>query len=184
VSFRVDLTPEQEAEALTVARRVAAKYRTVAGMRYAPDRPLDEIAGDGFGAELAVSIATGQTWHMGDAKRPDVGSRTEVRHTRIGRFLFAYRKDPTSRLFVLVTGIPPAFEIEGWLPGSEGKAARFWRPAGNGYLAKFWIPASALRPLSSFPDLGPDATIRRPLLAARICPSCSKSHPPLTLCSG
>lgn len=189
--YRIELTAEQLERARRVARDVAAKFAggTERTMRYAAERPIDEIQDDAFPAELAVSIATGQIWNWRDPKLPDVGKRTEVRQTRAGRHLILYRKtdrkpDYPSRLYVLVVGVPPAFEILGWLRGSDGMRAIYWRERGASVRApSFWIPASDLRPVASFPDLGSGATIERRVLAPRICPSCSSWHAPLTLCS-
>jgi len=90
----------------------------------------------GCGAELAASRATGlkidwsylpATYRRRD-KRPDMGKRTEVRNARKSPgLLWASETDPVSRVFLLVTGMMPTFQVHGWLEGTDLMEPLNWR---------------------------------------------------------
>jgi hypothetical protein len=100
---------------------------------------------DAAGAELAASKATGLRWHMtvgDDLAEPDLGRGTEVRHTRRDDGgLIVRSKDPSGRVFVLVTGSLPRYRVVGHLAGVEAMQDDFrWEDA-------WLVPQSRLRPL-------------------------------------
>lgn len=182
--IRVVLDTEQWSEVRRVAAAVESRHRRKGtAMRYREERSRKEISADGFAAELAVAIGSGQIWHNATdvAGGPDVGDRTEVRHTRQGSYLLVYPDDPDSRLFVLVVGFPPKLDIVGWLPGTAAKERRYWRAKGpRSDVGAYWIPDVDLRSFVEFPDRRPGS---RPALEPRACPSCLRSHSAMTVCS-
>jgi hypothetical protein len=100
---------------------------------------------DAAGAELAASKATGLRWNMTcgfNLSEPDLGHGTEVRHTRRDDGgLIVRPKDPSGRVFLLVTGTLPRYRVVGHLAGVDAMRDEFrWEDV-------WLVPQSRLRPL-------------------------------------
>lgn len=107
------------------------------------------------GAEKAVAKLLNIDWpasincfNQGVA---DVGRNTEVRYRTKDEYdLLVRPRDPDERIYVLVRGALPDYEIIGWMRGQEAKQDRFLsNPGGNGEC--FLIPETELHAMSDFP---------------------------------
>ena len=54
--------------------------------------------------------------------------------------------DADDRVFILVTGSAPNYQVHGWILAADGKQQQ-WRKDHGGYGAAFFVPKSALRKL-------------------------------------
>lgn len=110
----------------------------------------------GFGAELAGRRATNLELHWNYLPRSyrrrdkaaDLGQRTEVRNARRahGR-LFANDHDPIDRVFLLVTGSMPTFDVRGWIEGVDLMVPEHWFEPPDVRYAGFFVDAADLNPL-------------------------------------
>ena len=116
------------------------------GMRHAPPKGETEfdVKARGFGAELAAHRVTGLELHWEMLTRtykrknkpPDLGKRTEVRNSAKQQGpLKAHDTDPTGRIFLLVTGTLPVFDVRGWLEGADLMADDNWFEPWKDWLA-------------------------------------------------
>lgn len=134
---QVTLTPEQMEYAAEFGRKRRAESRA---------RGLMEIfADDGSGeerdivaaqAELAAAIYLKKPWNGGvnSFKRADVGQNIQVRYTHWpDGCLCARPKDNPYHIYVLVTGVPPTFNIVGWLTGRDIMVDEFKITVSNEY---------------------------------------------------
>jgi hypothetical protein len=120
-------------------------------------QPEDELAVNtmGYAAETAAARATGlsgphrEVLHKGyrhDEKRPDIGTRTDVKATpHHDGHLVLHKGDKREFVFLLVTGKGPEFTVVGWMEGRDAMVPRYWRTSGR--LAAWWVPQSSLHPL-------------------------------------
>lgn len=106
----------------------------------------------GVAAELAVAKLTNRFPRFNlplVAGTPDVGHSIEVRrNTRTSGRLVIRPNDPEDRIYVLVRGEYPLFDVVGWIRGADGKREEWLDNPYNNWPAYF-IPAEALTP---FPD--------------------------------
>lgn len=87
----------------------------------------DQITGAMGEIVLAKALDCFPKLANGPDYRGDVG-RFEVRTTsRPDGSLIVYSNDHDERLYVLVCGSGPTYEIAGAMPGREAKQARYWR---------------------------------------------------------
>jgi hypothetical protein len=97
--------------------------------------------------ECAFAKATNRYWNgsVNTFKRGgDVGRiqvRTRARHDHD---LIVRPQDKSEDVFVLVTGGPSSFEIQGWCVGEEAKQDAFTANHG-GYGEAYFVPAKSLR---------------------------------------
>ena len=127
--MRADLTPEQEIEAATIGFR---RQRNAVMKRYPPRHRGGSLWGghiESACAENAASLALGQEWTGATVwetppsiRIPDIGTRTEVRwvdRRTDPRLPYDIAKDHLDRLYMLVTGFAPSFEILGYIQGAR-----------------------------------------------------------------
>lgn len=161
-SLVVTLDEAQQADVRKVAERVAAKYKSGRGasMKFAPTggRTIDSVNLNGFGGELAVSLWTGERWHRGDRKKPDVGDDIEVRargyqHAALPLYDTYDKRD---RRYVLAIGALPTYRLVGWIFGREGLNMEHAHPAGAQIgaltlrVATYLVDQAELHPMSEF----------------------------------
>jgi hypothetical protein len=109
---------------------------------------------EGAAGECAVAKHLGLYWtgNIGDLRADDVGTiqvRTRRRHDYD---LLLHPEDPDDRVFILVTGRAPSFQIHGWIRAVDGKQKGWWKdPAGD--RPAYFVPQSALRPMNELMEL-------------------------------
>ena len=107
--------------------------------------------------EMVVAKALDRYWNgdVGPLGRSDVGPY-QVRTTpHVDGHLIVTDKDRDDDVFILVTGIEPAFVIRGWLYGRDAKRPEFIEDRGRG--KRFFVPQAALRSFASLPEIGSSA---------------------------
>lgn len=101
----------------------------------------------GAAAEMAVAKALGVYWDMVVDYTPnlvDIQPNIEVRTTtRSNGSLIIHPEDSDDRLFYLVVGELPSYNVVGSIRGADGKRPLWWRESGVRFPAYF-IPQSAL----------------------------------------
>lgn len=167
LNLRVTLDESDQKWAARVARTVAKRYREgkTARMKYLPaGRSIEDVNRDGFGAELAVARWSGEEWHRGLRKLPDVGADIEVRTVRRRDGMLAlYTYDHGDRRYVFTIGSFPTYHLIGWIPGREGMTFDYFHPKGSivmGYtldVARFLVPVNELYPMKEFRRALPEA---------------------------
>ena len=144
-------------EAITLSWHEAAMASHVGWMRQVkalasgrPDKHGFEGAGwsehcEGACGELALARSLNIYWDgsVDTFKAPDVGPvqvRTRSRHNYE---LLVRDADSDDEVFVLITGLCPAYRIHGWLSGREAKQTEFLQTYGN-RPAAYFVPQSHL----------------------------------------
>ena len=103
---------------------------------------------EGACGEIAVSKAMGKYWggsintfkEGGDID----GTGWEVRtRSKQGYDLILRDDDPKDRIYFLVVGVCPTYEIKGWIRGGEGMLDRFVNDYGD-YGKAYFVPESFL----------------------------------------
>jgi hypothetical protein len=98
--------------------------------------------------EMAVAKTLNRYWNgaLGDLKASDVG-RYQVRtRTSHSYDLIVHPSDPDDSAFILVTGVPPHFQVHGWMLGWAAKLECFWNDPAGGRPA-FFVPKKHLVPI-------------------------------------
>ena len=103
--------------------------------------------------EAAAAKYLGVYWGGGnnDIRASDVGDY-EVRYNSYGdkAYLRINDQDKPAKKYILVTGEPPEFKLQGWLLGSEGMRQEYRDTPLNNTPGKdcYWVPISKLNPMS------------------------------------
>lgn len=103
---------------------------------------------EGACGEMAFAKYAGIYWSgaLGNLSADDVGEFQIRTATRPTDSLILHPKDPDDRIFVLLIGTAPTYQLRGWIHARDGKNTRYWRdPLGN--RAAFFVPQSALKPM-------------------------------------
>jgi hypothetical protein len=105
---------------------------------------------DAAGAELAVSIASGQPWtgEGGKARKGDVGPY-EVRNTVTGRALLVHPDE--GGLYIGTSGRLPTYVLHGLAILPQDAKREHWAEPPRVHHPCFLIPHDSLRPLSFAP---------------------------------
>jgi len=155
-------------EHLTAA--VIGVFRTVESQRrgtavdkpFAADRRkrvgLEQNDINAVGAEMAVARFLNKYPRLGvnTSKDPDVGHAIEVRWTEDHHHLLLRPKDREDRVYVMVRGAMPSYEIIGWISGEDAKQPQYWKnPNNEGWC--YLVPETALQPLSIATGLAAEA---------------------------
>lgn len=131
-----------------VMRRVQNMKRGTRDRFGQPTTDYWSIDIEGCCGELAVAKYLGRFWSgaIGDISADDVGV-VQVRTTgRESGRLILHPEDKDDRVFILVVGNAPRFDIRGWIIAQHGKRDEFWSDPGTGRPA-FFVPQSALKPI-------------------------------------
>lgn len=104
---------------------------------------------EGACGELATAKALNVYWNGGidTFKGYDLGElqvRTTPSHDNR---LIVRPNDPDDHRYVLVTGLCPTYQIQGWLSGREAKQA-CWLQDPVGRPAAYFVPSSSLRSIA------------------------------------
>jgi len=147
VPILVSLTEEEMATAKRVAEKrnsesITAGYKDKHG--YVGDRLIINITG-AYG-ELVFCKGFNITWSesVNTFKAPDVGSDIQIR-TMLSKWrkLTVRPDDDPKQRYVLVTGEPPNFRIEGWLYGYEAMQDK-WEETYGGRPPAWFVPHTKL----------------------------------------
>jgi hypothetical protein len=77
----------------------------------------------------------------------DVLPGIQVRSTKYkSGSLLVHKTDADDDRFVLVTGSQGAYDIRGWITGSDGKREEFWKVYKT--RGAYWVPQDALKPFT------------------------------------
>jgi hypothetical protein len=98
-------------------------------------------AAKALGAYWGGSINTFKTGGDLDSTGYEVRTRSEQNYDLIIR-----DDDPNDRIFILVTGQTPNYEIAGWLLAADAKQVEFKKDYG-GYGPAYFVPRKHLRPM-------------------------------------
>lgn len=102
--------------------------------------------------EQVVAKRYGKYWsgELGDIKADDVGT-LQVRATwRDNGHLIMHDSDKDHRIYILVTGRGPTFNLRGWLFGRDCKFKKWW-PGRNPDRPAYWLPQSVLNKMDYLP---------------------------------
>jgi hypothetical protein len=104
---------------------------------------------EGACGEVAVAKAMGRYWggsvntfkSGGDLDGTGWEVRTRSEHDYD---LIVRDDDPDDRVFILVTGIAPDYQVRGWMKAADAKRQE-WRKDYGGHGAAFFVPSECLR---------------------------------------
>lgn len=108
---------------------------------------------EGACGEAAAAQATGRFWpgSIGTYRNGTDVMGFEVRtRSQPDWDLIIRDDDADDRVFVLVTGRAPLFNVCGWILAKDGKLPQYLRAYGNRAPAYF-VPQSALNPMATLP---------------------------------
>lgn len=111
---------------------------------------------NGAMAEMAAAkflgafwVCSWDTWQSDGDLIGRKGTKIEVRWTKTETgHLLLKKDDPKNRVFILVTGTAPDFEIRGWIQGSEGMTENNWRKVTE-RPPSFFVSQSDLNPFKT-----------------------------------
>lgn len=141
-----------DATDVAVARMRASTKRSLCHANVRQRTLTTRLYNDVLGAasELAVARWLGVPWLRSVNTfhdQADVGEDVDVRSTdRREGSLILRDNDPPYRWFVLVTGVPPALSLNGYIWGADAMAPRWWRNA-HGTSGAWFVPQSELIPI-------------------------------------
>ena len=104
----------------------------------------------GVCGELAVAKAINRYWQPSVNTFhgvPDIAPDIEVRCTdKPDNCLVVRDNDPDDRWYFLVIGVPPKFDVKGYIRGSDAKEDQ-WKRNPGGHRPAWFVPQSQLRPV-------------------------------------
>ncbi len=165
--MRVSLTQYEceMAAAVGIHRQIQAIYKKL------PDKhgcdPEDGFKIHVLGAcgELVLAKALDRHWpgsvntHKEGA---DVGTRFQVRtRTKTWHDLIVRPDDRVTDVFVLVLGVPPHFEIVGWVVGEDARVKGQWKDYGKRGAFAWFVNRADLRPFEELKELTKDRVLRK-----------------------
>lgn len=111
---------------------------------------------EGACGEVAVAKLLGKYWGGsvntfkagGDLDSTGWEVRTRSSHSYD---LIIRDDDADDRVYILVTGKAPQYQVHGWIKAADGKQQQ-WRRNHGGYGAAFFVPKSALRQLGELDE--------------------------------
>lgn len=109
---------------------------------------------EGACAEQAVAKALGIYWDGGidTYKAGDVGPY-QVRWTPShSNSLIVRKQDNSQAVYILVTGMCPAYTLQGWVRGGEAQRPE-WLRDYNGRPPAWFVPTGSLHPMSTLPPV-------------------------------
>jgi hypothetical protein len=109
---------------------------------------------EGAAGEMAVAKWRGVYWNgaLGNLGADDVGE-LQVRTTTHPRGrLILHDRDNPEKVYVLVRGHAPSFELVGWIRGRDGMRREYWSDPANGRPAYF-VPEEALHSMQELTEM-------------------------------
>lgn len=153
--MEVTLTPEEMLQAsVTGARRRILALEQGRKDRYGwGNMDYWGIDIEGCLAELAAAKAMGLYWGgISDSARDEGDiNGIEVRSTKYKKgSLILHPDDPDERVFILVVGAAPEYNVAGWIRAKHGKKDKWWQERQKGRPCYF-VPQDALKDVSTTP---------------------------------
>ena len=105
-------------------------------------------------AEMAVCKALGMYWDgsVGTFHVSDIPDQPiEVRWSTSG--YLKVRKDDHHVILVKVEGLPPTFQLIGWMRSKDAKAAKYLSDPNNRGVPAYFVPTNELRPMSQLREV-------------------------------
>lgn len=84
------------------------------------------------------------TGNIGNRKADDVSTYQVRTGSKHHYKLLIYKKDANEKQFILVTGLPPHYDIVGWAWGHEGKKEEYWTDPTGDDRPNYFVPQEVL----------------------------------------
>ncbi len=147
-----------------VHRQIQSVYKKLPDKHGCDPEDGFKVHVNGACGELALAKALDRHWPgtVDTFKEgADIGTRFQVRtRTKHWHDLIVRPDDRPSHVFVLVIGIPPAFEVVGWIIGDQAPLLGKWKNYGNKGYAWF-VERQFLRTFDELKSLTKDAVIHK-----------------------
>lgn len=147
--MRVHVPPSEmymaaQAGFLRTIQNIYAKAKSAYG---ADQDGIDwKIAIEGGIGEYVVAKALNIHWTGKGVMRGDDVGEYQVRTTPYENgCLLLHPRDEDEKVFILVTGKAPEYEVKGWIRGADGKKQEFWK---DGNRPCYFVPQSELKAMA------------------------------------